>query len=261
MERGDHADAAALFAESLRVDPAPGTLLNLAIAENELGRLSSAWEHARGAVEQLPSSDERRKLARDLFASLDRRVPRLVLRGRGLPETARVELDGVELRRPSFDLLLPIDPGAHRVTIEAPGHLTRAIGVDAALSTTVEVLLEVGLPIDHGPTRGEPARSTGRSPLRPLGWALLGTGAAATAAGGALGGLAIVRKGEVADHCAGRFCDHDGVAAAEEGRSFATVSTIAFVAAGALVTSGLALLLVPSRSPPRSVAGFVFPVE
>jgi tetratricopeptide (TPR) repeat protein len=61
-KRGDHATACEKFAESYRLDPAPGTLLNLGDCKERLGMLASAWQYYTAAAEQL--SDERTDIAR-----------------------------------------------------------------------------------------------------------------------------------------------------------------------------------------------------
>lgn len=260
MQQGDHAEAAVRFAESQRLEPAPGTLLNLAIAEEKLGRLSSAWAHARSAVEQLPSSDDRAAVARDVFARLDRRVPRIVLRTKGLPRDARVELDGSELRAGSFGLPIPVDPGPHRVTIAAPGHVDRVLQLAAAEAETVEGDIEVGPVVVVGTKLRDTHVTVGSgSTVRTFGWVSLATGGIAAIAGGVSGALAMDRNGTVEDRCEGRFCDREGAAAAVEGRTFATVSTAMFVGAGVLVAAGVVMLIVSPRSAPtRPMAGLHF---
>src|SRR5580704_6931738 len=60
---GDYGGACPLFKESLRLDPAPGTLLNLAECEERIGRLASAWEHFERLERGLPGTDERFAIA------------------------------------------------------------------------------------------------------------------------------------------------------------------------------------------------------
>ena len=50
VERGDYASACPKFADSQRLDPAPGTLINLADCEEHVGQLARAWQHWREAI-------------------------------------------------------------------------------------------------------------------------------------------------------------------------------------------------------------------
>lgn len=262
MARGDWADAAARLRESQRLEPAAGTLLNLAIAEEKLGMLAAAWEHARGVMDQVPPSDDRHRLARELHESLDRRVPRLVLRPAGaLPTGARVRLDGVELRAASFGVPLPLDPGAHSVVVEAPGHLERVASLELAPGRTLEHALEPGARVAGtaapAPVGDRPAdRGGSRSPLRAVGFAAAGVGAASLAVGGVTGYLAIRKNDTVESHCEPRGCDAMGVEAADAGKTFATVSTVTVIGGAALLVGGALLVWLAPRAPASARAAF-----
>src|SRR5262245_59061569 len=56
--RGDHAAACTHYRESYRLEQAPGTLLNLALCEETLGKLASAWQHYQDAVFDLSAEDQ-----------------------------------------------------------------------------------------------------------------------------------------------------------------------------------------------------------
>src|SRR5262245_41606279 len=79
MKASDWAGACAKFTESQRLGPAVGTLLNLAYCSEKLGRVATAWQHYRQALDQLPPGDERIGPARDRIEALQPRLPRIVL--------------------------------------------------------------------------------------------------------------------------------------------------------------------------------------
>lgn len=271
MQRREFREAAARFGESHRLEPAPGTLLNLALAEAELGLLSKALEHARLATDQLAWNDERHRIATELVAAVDKRLPRLVLRARTpLAPATRVRLDGVELGPGSFDVALPVDPGVHTLEVACPEHFDRRTRIAILEGVTVEQAVEEGDLVGRAP----PADAGGPSPRalpvaaprsghvqRTLGWAFVGTGGALAATG--VVALAF-RAANVRDYNSGSC---PGVGAAQPssceaslsaGRTWLTVSVISFVAGGAFAIGGLALALTaPTRG--RGVAAWCSP--
>src|SRR5271167_4491541 len=79
-QRGDFKTACAQFAESQRLDPAAGTLLNEADCEEHLGTVATAWGHFVEARDQLPKGDDRLPYAQQRATALEKRVPHLVVR-------------------------------------------------------------------------------------------------------------------------------------------------------------------------------------
>src|SRR5688572_16682581 len=80
VAKGDFAAGCPKFAESHRLDPAPGTLTNLADCEERLGHLALAWTHWREALDLLSADDPRRPTVVDRTSAVDKRLPRLTLR-------------------------------------------------------------------------------------------------------------------------------------------------------------------------------------
>src|SRR5579859_4657585 len=120
--RGDLRTACAQFAESQRLDPAIGTLLNLADCESRTGKLASALEHVRTARDQMSKVDFRVPFASNQIAELEARVPHLILVLAPPDAKVRVTLDQVALESASLGVPLPVDPGKHTVTVGASGH-------------------------------------------------------------------------------------------------------------------------------------------
>jgi len=249
--RGDFEEAVSRFTESQRLDPAPGTLLNLALAEEKTNRLALAWEHARAAEAQLPSRDERTRMAQELFRRVDPRVPRLTLsQDATLPIDATVLLDGQEFRSASFDVALPADPGLHRVVVRARGHLDRSIDIQLAEGARVVERLEPGARALPQRTIAAIPPDTLRSsgPPRALGYLGIGAGAASLATGAIFGVLAIDRAKVSDTHCVGG-CDDVGLDAQGSGRTFATISTVALISGAVFVAGGIVALLLSRDTP------------
>src|SRR6185436_15146558 len=118
MKAGDFTAACPKLEESLRLDPALGTLVNLASCEEQVGHTATAWQHWRAAADQLPSSDKRRATAVARAGALEKVLPRLTIAlGADVSPDAEVKRDGVRLGRASLGLPLPVDPGRHIVIV------------------------------------------------------------------------------------------------------------------------------------------------
>ena len=74
-EAGNYTVACPKFEESYKLDPAPGTLLNLADCEENRGQLVKAWQHFRLLHDRLPASDDRKVVAAVRAHALEQRLP------------------------------------------------------------------------------------------------------------------------------------------------------------------------------------------
>src|SRR5262245_51435721 len=98
MRRGNYAAAYPKLLQSASIEPADGTLLNIIVCEERLGKLASAWRHARELVERLPDGDDRKPFAESTVAELSPRLPRVIVRlGASMSRDTRVFLDDAEL--------------------------------------------------------------------------------------------------------------------------------------------------------------------
>jgi hypothetical protein len=94
------------------------------------------------------------------------------------------------------------------------------------------------------------APSSPGSTQRVLGVVTAGVGLAGIAVGSVFG---VIAKGHLSDagpHCSGTECDVTGVPALSDARSAATVSTVGFIAGGALLAGGVVLYLVAPHGSP-----------
>ena len=237
---GDYAAACPKFAESLRLDRAPGTLLNLADCEEHLGRLATAWAHFRDLSNEVPSGDERQAIAAARSSSLERRLPYLTIRWwDGLSAGMRVTRDGLVMGRASFDVALPVDPGTHTVVVsDGDRELYRA-----------ELDVEEGQSRVVAPDSAEIRRETSSARVtRIAGWTTGAVGVTSLATGAGFGIAALVNKGDAA--CLSGVCANR---AAENSYDTAQIQArVADVALGigiaAVAVAGYLLLLAPHRT-------------
>src|SRR5262249_25357297 len=141
--RGDFATACAKLGESYKLDPAVGTLFNLADCQERLGKTATAWQLFQQALQHLTKGDDRIEPARKRLAALEVRLPRLeITLAPGAPAGTHVTRDGADvdgLGTPS-----PIDPGAHVLVISAPGRADRRMDVQIADGQQARVTVEPG---------------------------------------------------------------------------------------------------------------------
>jgi hypothetical protein len=141
--KGEELDVACpKFAESYRLDPALGTLFNLALCEEKRGRLATAWTKFRQFVDMAPTRDGRASMAWSHIKALEPRLPRLQLMLKGVQtRDALVHLDGVELRGASFGSSIAIDPGSHVVTLTIALQIVRREQFEAHADRVVRIEL------------------------------------------------------------------------------------------------------------------------
>ncbi len=117
IQQGRWEDAERLLSQSYRLVPRASTLLNLATAQAELGRLVAARESYRRFLADPGTAAEQARPAREALAALEPRIAHLRIVAEGLEADDRVTLDGDALSRAAVGTRLPIDPGAHAVVV------------------------------------------------------------------------------------------------------------------------------------------------
>jgi hypothetical protein len=251
-EAGDHATACKRFEESNRLDPALGTLFNIADCREKLGRLASAWQAFQEVAQRLGPGDERGPIAEARAAALEPRLPRLVLQlSPGAPVGTVVLREEVELGTGSLGVPLPVDPGRHVVTVRAPGRAERRYDVVLEEGKATELTLEVGEPAPgqgataatSTPTSPPPDLPASGGSSRTAGFVVGGIGVASVIAGVVTGGLALRYKSKMDDHCSDGVCDQTGFDAADKGDTFAKISTVTFAVGAVGIGLGTYLLL------------------
>ncbi|MBI4706231.1 MAG: hypothetical protein HY744_34475, partial [Deltaproteobacteria bacterium] len=233
MAAGAYDTACGKFQESDQIDPAPGTKLNLGECELRRGRIATAWKLFRAVAAQLPPADPRYAPAQQRAAELEPRLPRVVFGLLpGSPPNTTVRLGTAELGAGSFGLLLPVDPGTHRLAVRAPGHDARAFTLAIAEGERTEIKVGPGpksAPAAPGPSGAAPG-AAGPEPAPPSFWgrhkaSVLVAGGAVLLGGVGLGLGAATSSSyaDLAESCAGTAagCARGDIDAAQ-GRAVAT---------------------------------------
>jgi hypothetical protein len=235
FDSGQYAEACVDFAESLKLGPKLGTLLNLALCHETTGKVATAWNEFHHGAAWAAQNNQRDRLefATQHIRALETRLPRVVLQLPADRAISGIDLDGEPVPEQRWYLPLYLDPGEHKLAVAAPGKKRTTVAFRVTPTVSDQIVRVPSLPDDEAaaPPR---AQSTG---LYTLGWVFLGVGVTGVATGTVFGILAMTA---------------DDVDAAN---TRATVSTIGFAAGAAFAATGAYLVLTnepPRPAPPRS---------
>jgi len=134
MATGKYDEACPKLAQSQQLDPATGTLLNLAACHEKQGKLATAWlEYSDALVAaRRDAREDRVQYARDRAAELELKLSRLTLLLAPNADTPglAIELDGASVGSAVFGAPTPVDPGKHSVRASAPGKISQVFSVE-----------------------------------------------------------------------------------------------------------------------------------
>jgi Tetratricopeptide repeat len=272
MTAGKYGEACDKFEASQQLDPGLGTMLNLAECYEKTGRTASAWAEYREAIPlaRAAGSKARLELATERAKALEERLSTLTIRAMaGDAETAQLEVrrDGVALQPGEMGAPIPVDPGEHVIEATAPGKHpwsskvqvtgdAAKVAVEIPKLESTEKTTAPPPPPPAPPLTTPPANtakaadSSAGSGQRITGLVLGGAGAVGLGLGAFFGLQASSKWSDAKSKCADYpyGCAADAQDLRSSAHSQATVSTVGFLAGGALLAAGVALYLTaPSK--------------
>jgi hypothetical protein len=285
MADGKFGEACPKLAESERLDPGAGTLLNLGHCYEKNGQTASAWvtfKDAAAAAEIKHRADWSAR-ARERAQALEATLSRLTI---DVPPEARtsglqVRRDGVEVGAAVWGTPIPTDPGSHAIEASAPTkkpwRTTLTVGASAdqahvsipALQDEIEpsAASRPGTAPVVAPPPVAPVTTATSTPPPDLPPPSSGSGQ--KVAGLVVGGVGIVGLGLGAvfglvatgkESDSQKLCpttattcgSSSGIQENDDAKTQATLSTVAFVAGGALVVAGAVLYLTAPKARPAT---------
>ncbi len=270
MAEGDFAEACPKFEESQRLDPALGTLLNLADCYEKAGKVATAW----GAFLELAAKadaagqKQRARIGRERAAALVPRLSKIVVNAPRAADASRVQItrDGVFVGEGQWGTEIPTDPGAHTVAASAAGRQPWSASVVVAEGKTTVVTVPDLAPLpasaapparpepvaaDHAdlsPPPSEPGHGLGAQ--RVLALVSAGLGVAGIGVGTAFGLVSMSQHSHASSLCPAQTCaDSTGSAAWHDAVVSGNVATIGFIAGGVGLVGGAVLWLSARREP------------
>lgn len=163
------AEAVDLFQQSYELSARPITMMNLAGALAQLGRLAEAAEAYRSVLSmaRTGSAARLRDDAEEQLRALEQRIPRVRIRVLGLTDTDVVRLDEWEVSHAALDLPVPVDPGTHEITVERSG-ASRSFPFTATEGVASEVVFDARPDaFATGPGPQVPALAVSTDPVAP----------------------------------------------------------------------------------------------
>lgn len=274
-DKEQYAEACPKFQESHRIDPKPGTILNLAVCHEKQGKVASAWldylEAASFAARA--GQKEREAFAREQAAQLDKSVPRLVVRVSEMTPGIAVKLDGAAVSEGIWGSATPINPGDHTIEASAAGYTTwaKSIKIENAPGNTDIIIPKLeaesaGPPLDKPKDRPKDGGTSPNLPFKdkstdkpssgfnaPL-WVGVGLGAVGLAGmiyGTAYGVKTLNLRDAGNIECGPpddeTFCTEKGLELQAQAAATAPYSTAGFIVGGIGLGAGAAMILLGLR--------------
>lgn len=280
FKRERYAEACPRFAESQRLEPKLGTILNLAVCHEKIGQIATAWAEYTSAatIARRDGAKDREEFAREQVALLEKRLARVVIQVDASTAGPSVALDERPLDRAALNTPLPIDPGPHRISAGAPGKVAWSTALEvpsdrADLTVTIPALEAAAAPAPAPPA---PISSAPPHPPAPLAsapvpapapdhaqretlkiaYAGFGFGAAGLITGAITGTVSLMRTSEIRDTCTGDRCGQDQAQAISSATTLANVSNVGFVVSAVGVGVGIGALIVARRRAPAAKVAF-----
>jgi hypothetical protein len=200
MEDNKVSKACKKFAESYRLDPAAGTLLNLAVCHEKEGKLASAWGEFRQAQAEARRSNrpDREQLAKDAIGRIepDLSYVTIIVPPEMKVAGLKIHRNGVPLDDAAWETELPIDPGTNEITAKAPLYKpeTKSVTLEKRQHLTVTMDPLVLAPIVRPPPPYWSSR-------RVLGATAIAGGVVAAGVGAAFGVLTLNNKSKSDGAC------------------------------------------------------------
>ncbi|MDB4994102.1 MAG: hypothetical protein JWM74_1534 [Myxococcaceae bacterium] len=235
--RGETKIACEKFTASYKLDPAPGTLFNLAGCHEKEGRLTLARGEFNELVTRATAAGkaDKAQVARERADAIEKRLPKIALTFTAASNATEIIVDGQPLAKDAWQKPVATDPGNHAIEFRAAGKTSATRNVTLAgegTSTPVDVpkLVDPNAPAEPvAPVAGkEPASSHVEPPAeapsgggkRTLGFIVGGAGLAVLGVGVVFGVTALSQKSDADAACggSGNACTNEASRSTAQGK-------------------------------------------
>jgi hypothetical protein len=256
MKEEKYAQACPKLAESYKLQPFTGTLLNLATCNEKWGKTATAWAQFRDAlgIAKREANADRESYARTHIAALEPKISHLTISVQpGVDTTGlTVTLDDVSLGTAILGAALPVDPGNHVIAVAQQGKQPWKTEIEIGKENDAKAVAIPPLKDLPPPPKEEPKPPIGpKTPDAPPprndtpGWVVGGAGVVLLGTALFTGIEASSKWNTRNDLCPNDKCVSGGLDADKTARRWALATDI-FVATGVIATGiGAYLLLKP----------------
>lgn len=282
MAEGKLDEACSKLAESQRLDPGGGTLLNLALCHEKQGKIATAWTEFREAraMAKKDNRPDRESAADGEIAKLEPMLSKVsvIVALDAKISGMTVEIDGLPLPEAAWGTPFPVDPGTRTVIVKAPGYREwrSSVEIGATAGTADVNVPKLEKADSSGVSTPSPSASNSSSvppiatskkvpdapmhPTRKVGIVVVGVGVVFIGVGAVAGVLAINKDKEADRMCPNNLCPtQEGVNLANDALSMAHVSSAMFGIGIAGVIAGTIPILVAPKNAPANVSFSVGP--
>jgi hypothetical protein len=251
MAQSKFDEACPKFAESYRLNPLPGTSLNLANCYKQSGKTASAWAQFREASFQARKNNQadREAAATQEAAALEPNLSKLQINAEQTPGLL-IRRDNQEVGAGMLGTAVPVDPGPHTIEATAPGYSVWSTSVVVGkLKDSKTITIPLLLKNPDADKVGGAAPAGPNKSLRTASYVVGGVGVVGLVVGGVFGGLAASGKSKLKTECPNNACPAGAAAddlASTKGK--ATISTIGIAVGGAALATGVVLFIVSGKS-------------
>ncbi len=235
---GDWAGALSKFEGVAKVKLSPQVRFHLGRCKENLGRLNEALGDYRMAEyeAQQTKAKEAGQIS-EAREALEKRIPKLVInRGEGA-ETARIELDSVDVGEAKLGKEFAVDPGQHHIvaTIPGKGHFDQDVTIAEGETKTVDLVPPPELlHKTTGPEESNPAETPPEEPKPTpppekhsvVPWVIGGVGVASLAASGVFYILRNGAKSDLDSGCRGSVCPARLSGTQDKGKLYSTLTGV-----------------------------------
>ncbi|HKQ68060.1 MAG TPA: hypothetical protein VJT73_01910 [Polyangiaceae bacterium] len=257
----NYREACPKFTASQNLDPALGTMMNLADCYEKNGQTASSWAQFREAAQEARKMGDtrRERVAQQRAGALEKTLSKMTITAQKASRIEGLALtrDGTPVDRALWGFPLPVDPGDHVVDASAPGYKkwTTTVHVEGTDAT-----VEVQIPALE--KQNEAVVSTGTESRRPP-LLLLATAGGVALTGIAMGTILGLKANSdwsaAQSGCTPVGCSPESVQKGQGAGRAADLATIGFGVGAAGLVAGAIIWLTSGGSSSSSTAWTVAP--